>query len=332
MRPNPLKHMSLIIPIFVILAVTLLGQFLFLPDAKAADKVMFRLHWKCSAMHTPFILAMDKGFYKEEGIDITIKEGAGSTATLKLIGAGRETFGFAGTNVTVKGVARGVPVIQVMVVEKSKRQGILFPAAKGIKTPQDLIGKTIAGSGSGTSDIFEAFLAVNNLTLKQVRYLAAGRARLEAVATGKADGTLGLGMDDIVRLQKMGVEAPQILLFGDWGIPDVGDGIITHLDTYKKNPDLIRRFVKASLRGINHAFMDLEETADIAVKHFPMAKKDIILTQLRSLRWLFPPPLGWQDPKVVEAMQDIVARFAGLPQAKDMPLNKFFTNEFLPTL
>ena len=329
MKAN-LQKIKFVVSILAIVGFTFLAQQFVISNAQAADKVMLRLHWKCSAMHTPFIVAMDKGFYREEGIDITIKEGAGSTATVKLIGAGGETFGFAGTNVTVKGVARGIPVLQIMMVEASKRQGVLSPAEKGIKTPKDLIGKIIAGSGSGTSDIFDAFLAANNLTSKQVTFLAAGRARLEAVATGKADGTLGLGMDDLVRLKKMGVKSPQILLFGDWGLPDVGDGIITHIDTVKKNPDMIRRFVKASLRGINYAFMDLEKTADIAVKHFPMAKKDIILTQLAALRWLFPPPLGWQDPKGVEALRYITAKFSGVPQAKDMPLSKFFTNEFLP--
>ena len=329
MRVNS-KNIVFAVSLFIVMGFTFFTQQYFLPEVMAADKVALRLHWKVSAMHVPFIVAMDKGFYKQEGIDISIKEGAGSSKTLKLIGAGKETFGLAGTNVIVKGVARGVPVLQVMVVEASKQQGIISPAEKGINEPKDLIGKTIAGSGSGVSDIFEAFLAVNNVPLEKVKYVAAGRARHDAVAAGRADGTLGLGMDDIPRLKMKGVKSPQLLMFGHWGLPDCGDGILTHVDTVKKNPDMIRRFVKASLKGINHTCMDLEAAADIAVKHFPMTKKEILLTQLKSTKWLYPPPIGWQDPKVIKGLRDITAKYSGVPQAKDMPLSKFFTNEFLP--
>ena len=316
--------------LLIILGLTFFPQQTFVSHAQAADKVSMRLHWKASGMHVPFIVAMDQGYFKAEGIDITVKEGAGSTATVKLMGANKDTFGMAGTNVIVKGVARGMPIIQVAVVEASKRQGVLSKPEAGIQTPKDLIGKTIAGSGAGTSDIFNAFLSANNIPVDKVKYLAAGRARLEAVAAGRADGSLGLGLDDIVRLKGMGIASPQLLEFGKWGVPDHGDGIITNLDTVKNNPDLIRRFIRAYIRGVNYTFMDFERAADITKKHFPMAKKEHLVVQLTNLKWLFPPPLGYQEPGVIEAVRDMTAKYGGIPEAKDMPLSKFYTNEFLP--
>jgi NitT/TauT family transport system substrate-binding protein len=183
--------------LLIILGLMFFPQQAFVSDAQALDKASMRLHWKASGMHVPFIVAMDQGFFKDEGIDCIVKEGAGSTATVKLMGANKDTFGMAGTNVIVKGVARGMPIIQVAVVEASKRQGVLSKPEAGIQSPKDLIGKTIAGSGAGTSDIFNAFLSANNIPIDKVKYLAAGRARLEAVAAGRADGSLGLGLDDI---------------------------------------------------------------------------------------------------------------------------------------
>jgi NitT/TauT family transport system substrate-binding protein len=279
-----------------------------LSGATAADKVDLRLHWKVGSEHVPFIVAMDKGFYKKEGIDITVREGAGSTATLKLIGAGKETFGLCGTNVVVKGVVQGVPVMQIMLNEANKTQGILLHPDSGIKTPQDLKGKIIAGSGSGVSDIWEAFLAANNLTMKDVKYLAAGRARLEAVAAGKAQGSLGNSMNDILTLEEMGLKSPGFLLLSDWGVPLIGDGVIAHVDTVKNKPDLVRRFVKASIYGINHTCMDIEAAADIAVKHFPMTNKKRLVNQLLSLRWLFLPPLGYQNPKFIEEIRNLILK------------------------
>jgi NitT/TauT family transport system substrate-binding protein len=274
---------------------------------------------------------MDQGFYKEEGIDITIKEGTGGTMSLKLVGAGGgETFGICGTNVAVKGVAQDVPVIQIMTIESSKMEGILSRPEAGIREPKDLIGKSIGGTGAGTSDIFDAFLAANNLPPEKLTFVNVGQGRDQALVTGKIDAGLGTGMNLIHVLKKLGLKSPQVLKFADWGLPDYGDGVITHLDTYKKNPDLIRRFVKASIRGINHTFMEIEKAADIAVKHFPMTDKATLLTQLKTIRPLIYIPVGWQDPKVIEALRDINVKFGGLPEAKNIPLNKFFTNEFLP--
>ena len=329
MKANFLK-IRFVVMLYIILSIMFLTHPLLTSEVQAADKVTFRLHWKVSGMHVPLIVAMDKGFYKDEGIDISIKEGTGSTVTLKLIGVGEETLGIAGTNVTVKGIAVGVPVLQIMVLEASKQQGILSRPEANINEPKDLIGKTIAGSGSGTSDVWEAFLDVNKLPKGKVDYLAAGTARLEAVASGRADGTLGLGMDDISILQRMGIKNPKMLLFSNFGIPDCGDGVITHLDTVKKNPDMIRRFVRASIRGINYTNANIEEAANIALKHFPMTDKSILLEQLHNTKILYPVPLGWQDPKIVEELRDLSAKYENLPQAKDIPLSKFFTNEFLP--
>lgn len=316
---------------FAVFGIMFVSQQFVMSDAFALEKATMQLHWKTSGMHVPFIVAWDKGFFKDEGIDITVKEGAGSSATVKLIAAGKETFGMAGTNVNVKAIARGMPLLQVCQVEASKQNCIMSKPETGINTPQDLIGKTVAGSGSGgTSALFNAFLAANNIPKDKVTFLNAGRARLEAMATGRADGVLGLGVDDPVRLKGMGVPSASVLFFSKWGIPDIGDNIIVHTKLVKKNPELIRKFIRAFIKGVNYTFMDIDAAADIAIKHFPMAKKDILVTQMKNLLPVFPPPIGWQKASDMKGIRDITAQFDGLPDAANMPLSKFYTNEFLP--
>jgi len=303
-------------------------------DALAQEKVSMRFSWKVGSEHVPFIVAKEKGFYQQEGIDVTLKEGMGlgSTGVLKLMGAKEETFGIAGTNSTVKAIVRGVPVIQVMIVNSSGLQGILLKPDSGIKTPKDLIGKTIAGSGSGISDIFEAFLDINNVPVDKVKYVAAGAARLEAMILGRADGSLGNAFNDPIEVKKLGMKEVNVLLFKDWGVPDSGNGIVVHTDTFKQNPELIRKFVRASLKGIKAMMANLEEAADISKKHFPMVDRDTLLLYLKNFKELgiLSDPLGWQDPKNVQALRDMTAKYDKLPQAKDSPLSKFFTNDFLP--
>lgn len=208
MKTNILRNRFVVI-LFVILSFMLMAKLISPSDVQAADKVLLRLSWSAGSEHTAFIVAMDKGFYKEEGIDITIKEGTGGTMSLKLVGAGGgETFGITGTNVAVKGVAQGVPVIQIMTIETSKQEGILSRPEAGIKEPKDLIGKKIGGTGAGTSDIFDAFLAANNIPPDKLTFVNVGQGRDQALVTGKIDAGLGIGMNLIPVLKKLGLKSP----------------------------------------------------------------------------------------------------------------------------
>jgi NitT/TauT family transport system substrate-binding protein len=296
----------------------------------AADQVLLRLSWKFGGEHAPFIVALDKGYYKDNGIDITIKEGAGSMTVLKLIGQGEETFGTSSTNTVVKGVAGGIPVIQIMLNEAVRNQGIILRPDSDIKEPKDLIGKVIAGDVGSTSDIWEAFLDLNKIPKDKVTFLNAGPARLEAFAAGKADGVLGFATNNIPMLRKMGVINTKVFLFAKWGVPDYGDGAVTHVDTVKKKPDMIRRFVQASIKGIIYTNNNIEEAANICVKHFPMSDKGILIDQLNYIKKLYGTPLGWQDPKTIDALRNLFGKYGDLPQALEMPSSKCFTNDFLP--
>jgi NitT/TauT family transport system substrate-binding protein len=304
-------------------------------DAFAQEKVSMRFQWKVGSEHAGFIVAKEKGFYQQEGLDVTLKEGMGlgSTGVLKLLGAKEETFGLVALNTSLKGVVNGVPVMQVMVIQLTSN-GILLRPDSGIKTPQDLIGKSIAGSGSGVSDIFIAFLGINNVPVDQVKYVAGGSAYLQTMVTGKTHGALANVLNDMNEVKKMGMKEVNSLLFTDWGVPPDSYAVAVHTDTIGQNPEMIRKFVRASLKGIKAMLANVEEAADISKKHFPMVDRDGLLANLRNLKAfekkLIPETLGWQDPKAVEGIRDMAAKYDKLPQAKDMPPSKFFTNDFLP--
>jgi NitT/TauT family transport system substrate-binding protein len=321
--------------VLVVFGVVVLGEPYLLSEAFPQEKVSMRFQWKVGSEHVGFIVAKEKGFYQQEGLDVTLKEGMGlgSTGVLKLLGAKEETFGLVALNTSLKGVVNGVPVMQVMVIQLTSN-GILLRPDSGIKTPQDLIGKSIAGSGSGVSDIFVAFLGINNVPVDQVKYIAGGSAYLQTMVTGKSHGALANVLNDINEVKKMGMKEVNSLLFTDWGVPPDSYAVAVHTDTVGQNPETIRKFVKASLKGIKAMLANIEEAADISKKHFPMVDRDRLLANLTNLKGsekkLIPEPLGWQDPKSVEGIRDMAAKYDRLPQAKEIPLSKFFTNDFLP--
>jgi NitT/TauT family transport system substrate-binding protein len=268
-------------------------------------------------------------------LDVTLKEGMGlgSTGVLKLLGAKEENFGLVALNTSLKGVVNGVPVVQVMVIQLTSN-GILLRPDSGIKTPQDLVGKSIAGSGSGVSDIFVAFLGINNVPVDQVKYIAGGSAYLQTMVAGRSHGALANVLNDMNEVKKMGMKEVNSLLFTDWGVPPDSYAVAVHTDTVGQNPETVRKFVRASLKGIKVMLANIEEAADISKKHFPMVDRDGLLANLRNLKAfekkLIPETPGWQDPKAVEGIRDMAAKYDKLPQAKDMLPSKFFTNDFLP--
>ena len=330
MRVN-FKRITFVVGIFVIVGLTFFAPQYFMAEAMGADDVAIRLSWKASAEHTPFIMAMDKGFYKEEGINIiSLKEGTGGMAVMKIIAAGQETFANTGTNTAVNGISEGQPILPIMNLVPSMQIGIISRAEAAISEPKDLIGKTIAGGGGSAADMFEAFLSMHKIPREKVNYLSAGTGYLQAFVSGKADCVLDVTLNGVPIVKKMGVKSPVALLYSDWGLPEVGSVVITHLDTVKKNPDMIRRFVKATLRGINYTFMDIDKTVDIVLKHFPMTDRELLTTGLTRIKWCYSPPIGWSDPKNFEGLREIAANFSGIAGAKNIPLNRLFTNEFLP--
>src|SRR4030042_6886264 len=296
--------------VLVIFGLVVLGEPYFLSEVFAQEKVSMRFQWKVGSEHAGFIVAKENGFYQQEGLDVTLKEGMGlgSTGVLKLVGAKEEAFGLVALNTSLKGVVNGVPVIQVMVIQLTSN-GILLRPDSGIKTPQDLVGKSIAGSGSGVSDIFIAFLGINNVPVDQVKYVAGGSAYLQTMVAGKTHGALANVLNDMNEVKKMGMKEVNSLLFTDWGVPPDSYGIAVHTDAVGQNPETIRKFVRASLKGIKAMLANIEEAVDISKKHFPMVDRDGVLAHLRNLKSfekkLIPETLGWQDPKAVEGIRDM---------------------------
>src|SRR4026209_716136 len=109
--------------------------------APAQDAVTFRLNWYMGGLHVPFYYGKEKGFYKEEGIDLTINEGRGSANTVQVVAAGSDTFGLADSSSVVATAAKGAEIKSVMSLLNSTGFSVVSLAETGIKTPKDLEGK-----------------------------------------------------------------------------------------------------------------------------------------------------------------------------------------------
>src|SRR5215468_8955690 len=114
--------------------------------ARADDAVSLRLNWYFGGLHVPFYYGKEKGFYKAEGIDLTINEGRGSANTVQVVAAGSDTFGLADSSRVIATAAKGAEVKSVMSLLNSTGFSVVSLASAGIKTPKDLEGRKLAVS------------------------------------------------------------------------------------------------------------------------------------------------------------------------------------------
>src|SRR5215467_9190175 len=144
--------------------------------AQAPAKVKIRLDWKGGAQHAPFYFGKQKGFYKDEGLDLDVISGSGSSDTIKQVGSRAVEFGLVDALVLVQGAQQRVPAKSIAAYYQRTPIVLISPQAKPITNPRQLLGDVKIGSkkGSATFQGLVALLAANNITLEQIKLVDIG--------------------------------------------------------------------------------------------------------------------------------------------------------------
>lgn len=265
---------------FVKLAVALLVLFAG-ASAHAQEAVSLRLNWYLGGLHVPFYYGKDMGYFKQEGIDLTINEGRGSGNTVQVVAAGSDTFGMADSSSLITTASKGADVKSVMSLLNSTGFAVVSMASAGIKTPKDLEGKTLAVSpGDPLGQLFRALAAHNKLDINSIKFLQVDpAAKVVTVLEKRADALLGGADDQFFLIKYKGFE-PAALRFADHGANIVGMTIMTTGNTIKSKPDLVRRFVKAAVRSWDMAKKNPGAAVDAAMKAKPDLNRQSTLDQM----------------------------------------------------
>ncbi|WP_406855170.1 ABC transporter substrate-binding protein [Alsobacter sp. KACC 23698] len=311
----------------------LLAATLIAGPASAEDKVAFRLNWIAYGFHTPFYLGVERGYYKDEGIDLTIGEGQGSVRAVQTVGAKGDTFGLADGGSVVAGVSKGAPVRAVMAVTNSSPYALSARVDAGIKTLKDFEGKTVASApGEAGLQLLPALFARNGVDGGKVKILRVeGAGKMVAVAEKKAEGLMA-GLDNqSITLPRQGVPLVDFGYAAN-GVNTVGLTIIANEETLKSNPDLVRRFVKATTRSFQAALKEPEASVKAGQKVKPDMDADLAMAQLKAGIGLMASeatkslPLGQFALKDWQDTVDLMKQYQDLQT--DKAADAFFTNEF----
>ncbi|MDQ0939372.1 ABC transporter substrate-binding protein [Streptomyces sp. V1I1] len=232
-------------------------------SGKELDKVTLTLNWYPYGEHAPFYYGKQQKIFEKHGIDINIQAGQGSQKTVQATGAGQTDFGWADTPALLSGVDSGVKVKSLGVFLQTTPSSVQFFESKGIKTPADLKGRTIAGTaGDALSKTFPIFLKKNNLAESDVKVQNTDPAgKIAAVISGKTDGLLGYASDQGPTMQNKAKKPIGYLRFSENGLNFYSNGLITGQKFLTGKKDVAARMVKA----VSESFAAAEKAPEPAV-------------------------------------------------------------------
>jgi NitT/TauT family transport system substrate-binding protein len=295
------------------------------------------IDWLHQGPNDGFIIAREKGFYEQVGLDVTVEPGKGSGSTAQLLANKVAQFGFSDGYVVGNSVSKGMNLKMVAGVFRRNPTAVITLSTSDIKKPQDLEGKTIGiPTGAAQFQQWPAFAkgcGVDTSKVKIVNVDPAGA--VPAVITGQVDAIAGFAQGLVPSIEIRGNKQARLLWYADCGVTAMSNGIIVHTDLLKQDPELIRVFVGASLKGFLYGRQHPDEAVDIIKKYLPAS--DIAISrremELSWNTWVTPntagKPLGWMSDKDWAATVEVLKKYGGV--ATPLDPNQLFTNEFVPT-
>jgi NitT/TauT family transport system substrate-binding protein len=302
--------------------------------ALAADAVTFRLNWYLGGLHVPFYYGKEKGYYAAEGIDLTINEGRGSANTVQVVAAGSDTFGLADSSSVIATAAKGAEIKSVMSLLNSTGYSVVSLASAGIRTPKDLEGKRFAVTpGDPLGQLFQALAAHNKLDMSKIAFVQVDpAAKVVATLEKRVDGLLGGADDQYFLIKQRGIE-PAALRYADWGANIVGMTIVTQSKLIESNPDLVRRFVRATAKSWEESKKNPEAAVEATLKVKPDLDRASQLGQLKVDLALLDSAnsrgrVGWGAQADWDQTLNLLKQYRELKT--DLPWTAFHTNAFVP--
>jgi NitT/TauT family transport system substrate-binding protein len=308
-------------------------------QAQQRDKAVLMLNWYNYGEHAPFYLGLVNGLYAKENIDLEIQEGRGSGPTVQAVAAGSVAFGYADTGVVVRAAMRGAPVQMVGVLVQTSPMGLMGFAEKNITQPADLKGKTIAMTPGGAVDqMFAAFGKATGLKESDYKVVSGdATTKRNAVINGQADVTTGHINDQNLFIADVTGKKVAVIRYADHGVNPLNNGIVARKELLSSNPDLVKRFMRASTAAAEQAKANPQAAVNALLKANSKAGKPELLLAgwketvplLNSKATAGQKPFRIADSDVKDTVA-LLVEYGGLEPAAKGREAEFYTNAYLP--
>ena len=261
--------------------VLIIISFLFSITSYADTKIPFTLDWKFEGPSAPFFNAIDKGYFKEAGLDVEISPGKGSLDAIPKVATGSFPLGFADINSLIKFLDQnpGAPVTAIMMIYDKPPFAVIGRKSLGIKSPADLPGSVLgAPPPDGAWAQFPSFAKANDLDMNKIKVEPVGfPTREPMLAEGKVASVTGYSFSSFLNLVRLGVPEDDIttILMADHGLKLYGNAIIVNTDFASSNAKVVKSFLGAVGKGWKDAVSNPSSAIDALVKRNPAADKNL---------------------------------------------------------
>jgi NitT/TauT family transport system substrate-binding protein len=299
--------------------------------AEELTKIALPMGYIPNIQFAPMYVAMEKGYFREAGIELEL-DYKFETDGVALVGAGDLPFAVVSGEQVLLARAQGLPVTYVAAWYQEYPVSVVAKSELGVLIPQDLIGKKIGLPGLFGANyvglralLFEAQINESDVTLDSI-----GFNQVELLATGEQDVIVGYTANEPIQLRARDIAVTEIRV-ADY-VHLAANGILASEKVISEDPELVRAFVGAFLKGLADTIANPEEAFELSKAHIPnFADLDpnvqtrVLATSIEQWR---AERLGYSDPQAWENMQTVLLEMGLIPE--EMDLNKAFTNEFVP--
>jgi NitT/TauT family transport system substrate-binding protein len=304
----------------------------------AQTPIKFTLDWVFQGPTSPFLVALDKGYYKAEGLDVTMDPGQGSAGAVQRVATGAYQIGFADVNSTIEYDAKnpGKEVICVFMAYDHAPFGVYALKKSGIKVPKDLEGKKLGAPVFDASfRLFPVFAKLNGVT-KWEHVNLTPQLREQSLVQGTVDFISGHYFSSILDLEARGVKLDDIVAmrYFDYGMDVYANGIVVSADM-AKDEKAVKGFIAATLKAWKDVIADPKVGIAAAKKRDPLIDEALEMRRLKmSLEqniltpWVKANGMGDVDPTRFAQSVKLVSEAFGLPQPPSP--DKVFTDKYLP--
>jgi NitT/TauT family transport system substrate-binding protein len=306
------------------------------PTASGLTHVQVALGFVPSVQSAPFYVAQDRGYYAAEGLDVEFKYGTIQNV-LGLVSQGDIAFASASGDSLMPQRQQGVSVTYIMSFWTKNPIGALAIAGNNnppIKSPADLKGKNVGVSAPNSSTDFglKALLKSANMTEDDVHLVAIGTTEVEALIQKRIDAAMTFLPNEAAQMKSLGLPTETIAV-SDY-LDYVPPGFVSGDKTIKEHPEIVQKFVNASLHGLRDTLAEPGTAFESSMKRMPELspdnqplQRDVLSATLEYYKPVQGRKTGSTNPQAWKATQDFLQSIGVVSQSIDP--QQYFTNAFV---
>ena len=269
------------------------------------EKVSLQLKWKYQFQFAGFIVAKEKGFYEERGLDVTLKEFDSSTDIIKEVEEGKVAFGISDSSLILESM-KGSPVVAMMAIFQQSPFVLMGLKSKELKNIEDIEGKNVALFKTAQGITIDSMLKSKGISYNR----KSERNKFDKLLNHKIDLISAYITNEVYVAKELGLD---VVTFNprDYGFDAYGDILFTSENMLKSNPEFVDKMYSATMKGWKYAFTHLDETVELIYKKYNTLHKT-----REALRY---------EAKILKTLSGYGKNFGAINREKVRSLSQIFS-------